>query len=132
MATRTFFTPGGFVTANDALINEYFVPGIGYFSEETALDVVQLQIYVRTFFIPNGGFHSVDDAIPDDYFVPGIGYLTERSVIQILPGVDDYFKLALMEWLMPWEPGIGSGITTQAEKQQLWDGVVTTKITGPR
>jgi hypothetical protein len=122
MATRSWFTPGGYVTADDALISDWYTPGIGYFSEETALDVVQLQNYVRTYFMPGGGFHSVDDAPPEDYFVPNVGYLTERSVIQILPGVEDYNKLALLAMNLPWEVTHSNGVSTQAQIQQNLGG----------
>ena len=121
MATRSWYTPGGYVTANDALINEWFATGIGYFSEETALDVVPLNNIVRTYVMSGGAYHSVDDAVPNDYFVPGIGYLTERSIVQILPGVSSYENLAHIEWCLIWEPSIAQGVTLQSQKQQnLW------------
>lgn len=40
----------------------------------------------------------------------------------MLTTAEHYEKLAHMEWCSVFEPGIGSGVSTQAQKQQLLNG----------
>lgn len=47
------------------------------------------------------------------------GVLWQPVALTPLSTAQDYARLAHMEWCQVWEPSIGSGVTTQGEKQQL-------------